>query len=340
MLTYQLQDRIIRMIEEAPPEFPAQVSIELGLGPLSAFGMASEPGRLVVTGHKAEVLWNSNTGRTVALSDPPLQPLDVTLEVPDRRMSLQGNILRYEIKCEDIDQLNGALQAWLYLFPALLNTQFADPPFVTQVTGSIGEAPFRWQHQQGAAHMYSQSAERIEAHVEECFQRMELFTGIQNRRLAAGMHYFHVASRLLVVGESQWDFMAEAVLNMTKSLQIMFGESRDEVREELKMLGYSADDIEGDFIPLMILRSKFDVGHPRLAIFRKDQLQVLYSYLSQSDSRFRELFRRLLGAVQKGEYEISQVRDLRLDTGEQREFDQLIESMRSRLPGSNGSEAA
>lgn len=340
MLTYQLQDRVIRMLNEAPPEFPAQVSIELVLGPLSAFGMASEPGRLVVTGHKAEVFWNSNTGRSYAISDPPLQPLDVTLQAPGQRISIRGNILRYETECEDIEQLNGSLQAWLYLFPALLNTQFADPPYVTQVTGSIGEAPFRWQHREGAAHMFSQSAKSIETHVGECFQRMELFAGISNRRLAAGMHYFHVASRLLIVGESQWDFMAEAVLNMTKSLQIMFGESRDEVREELKALGFSADEVEGDFIPLMVLRSKFDVGHPRLAIFGKDQLQVLYRYLSQSDSRFRELFRRIFDAVESGSYEMSQVEDLRLGAQEQREFDQLIDSMRSRLPGSNGNKAA
>lgn len=340
MLTYQLQDRVIMMTDEPPPEFPTHISIDVVFGPLSAFGMSSEAGRLAVTGHKAQMIWNANTGRSHVLSDPPLELLDVTLQTPAQRMSVNGNILRYETECKDIEQLVGSLQAWLYLFPALLNTQFPDPPYVTQVTGSIGEAPFRWQHREVTAHMYSQSAESIEAHVGESLKRMELFVGVRNRRLVAGMHYFHVASRLLIVGESQWDFMAEAVLNMNKSLQIMFGESRDEVRAELKALGYSEDEVEGDFIPLMVLRNQFDVGHPRLAIFRSDQLQVLYRYLSQSDMRFRELFRRLLEAVESGTYEISQVEDLRLDDEEQREFDRLIEGMRARLPDRNSNGAA
>ena len=340
MLTYQLQDRVIRMIDQAPPEFPSQTSVKLVFGPLSAFGAANEPGRLVIRGHRANVLWDSNTGRTVVQADPPLEPLDVTVETPNQRMTLVGNTLQYEFECHDIDELNGVLQGFLYVFPALLNRSFADPPYVTEITGSIGEAQFRWQHREASAHMAPQTADEIEAHAADCFTKMELFTGIRNRRLAAGLHYFLVASRLLVVGTSQWEFMAEAVLNMTKSLQIMFGETRDEVRAQLATLGYSEDEIEGNFVPIMILRNKFDVGHPRLAIFRQDQLRILYRYLSASDSRFRELFQRLLEAVQNGTYEIGQVGDLRLDAEEQREFDRLIESMRSRLPDRDGNGAA
>ena len=49
-------------------------------------------------------------------------------------------------------------------------------------------------------------------------------------------------------------------------------------------------EINREFIPLMVLRNMMDVSRPRLAIFKENQLQVLYDYLSDRELVFKRLF--------------------------------------------------
>ncbi len=52
-----------------------------------------------------------------------------------------------------------------------------------------------------------------------------------SRRLMGGLHY-----STLTAGFNRFEFAAEALLNLAKSLQSTFGESWDEVRAELEKL--------------------------------------------------------------------------------------------------------
>jgi hypothetical protein len=105
----------------------------------------------------------------------------------------------------------------------------------------------------------------------------------------------------------------------------------ESVRKQLSELGYTTEEIEGDFIPLMVLRNHFDVGHPRIAILKQRQLRILYQYLAESEDRFRELFLRLFKRLTDGTFELHQRDDLRLDSDEQKRLDGLIETMKSRV---------
>ena len=340
MLTYQLQDRVLRIESEGSLEFPNSVIIEMKLGPPQAFGTSDEPSRLAILGSTARMFWNANTGRTQIQSKPPLKPLNVEIRTPEQRLTLSGDLLTYEATCQDLSELHGILQAFLYVFPSLLNVRFADPPYVQYVQGHVGGGRFRWEHREARGQFAPKTQDEIERHVADSFERLDLMAGVTNRRLAAGLHYFHMASRLSVAGISQWEFMAESILNLSKTLEILFGTSRDAVREQLLSLGYSHEEIEGDFIPVMILRNHFDIGHPRLATFKQDQLQILYQYLTQIEDRFRDLFNRLFCRIAEGTYVLNQIGDLRLDFQEQKAFDRLVETMKRRIEPLNGSGAA
>ena len=124
-----------------------------------------------------------------------------------------------------------------------------------------------------------------------------------NNRLMGGLHYFHMACRLLAAGHNRFEFMAEALLNFSKSLQSLFGESRDDIRAELKKLKvFTDDEIEAKFITAMFLRSEFDVAHASLSTLNQDQLKTLHKYTNIVEGAFRKLFEDLLEKVEKGEY--------------------------------------
>lgn len=336
MLTYKLHTRIFRIEDGEQFVFPNKCQLELKLGPGTTFGTEDAPSRTLIRAREATVLINSNTGRWTAQSRPPLERLEVILESPDSRISLDGDKLTYDFHCANIEELEGTINALKWVLPPLLNLDFSDPPIVEHARGRIGQTAFRWEHKpdEWRIHMRTVTAERLEEHVAFAFETLPLFNGTANRRLAAALSYFHVAARLNVCGDSPWEFMAETILSYAKCLDILFVSSentREDLRIGLRELGYKDEEIEGDFVPITILRSWIDVAHPRVAIYKSTDLQVLYRYMVLADGRFRDLLRRVIDKVQDGTFSLPQAEDLSLDSVKQKGMDRLVEKMKSRL---------
>lgn len=330
MLMYQLQDRVLNLDSGTTLTFPNQIKIEVHLGPPEVFGRSNAPSRLLIPGREATVTFHGNTGRVTFCSTPSLEPLNVTIRWPSARMQLTGDVVCYERSCENLENLIDSMHALQYLLPVLLNLEFPEPPFVISVSGRVGENDFRWIHRQVNFPFIPQNAESLEGATLKTVERMMVVQETRYRRLMAALHYLHVASRLLAAGQSQWEFMPECVLNLCKSLEIVFGTSRDNIRGGLAELGYSPDEIEGDFIPIVLLRNHFDVGHPRLAVLRGEQLSVLYNYLANAESKFKRLFIRICDRVIEDSFPVTEPGEMELGTWEQRQFDRLVDSMRAR----------
>lgn len=242
-------------------------------------------------------------------STPPLELLKVTVQWPSAKLELKGDVLHYERRCDNVDDLVGSIQALQYLFPALLNVDFPEPPHIVSISGQVDGVSFRWIHRHVEFPFTPVSTDLLEQCVGSTVARLEIVQETSQRRLMASLHYFHVAARLLPVGASIWEFMPECILNLCKALEVLFGNSRDEIRTHLVQLGYSAEEIEGAFIPLLLLRNHFDVGHPRLAVLNSAQLKVLYSYLANVDTTSKTCFAvSLLGSRRVRTWYVSQAR--------------------------------
>lgn len=303
--------------------------MEAKLGPSEAFGEGNGYSRLVMRARKGHMLLNMNTGRAEYKSEPPMELVEAGIIYDDGSIKQIGVTLAYEFDCKDTDSLIGTLNAFLYIYPALLNVDFADPPVIEQIKVTIKDQIFQWEHAEGKYVLKPVTHEEVEKSVVTAMERMPLFSGYRNRRLAAATHYSYIASRLQVVGHSVWEFMAESILNWYKALVILFAtESRDAIREQLMGLGYEEKEINSEFIPVMILRNFMDVSHPRLAIFKGNQFSILYKYLAGREIAFKELFTKVFQAIEDGQFEIKQSDDLDLDDAEQRSFDEFIESIK------------
>lgn len=332
MLTYLLHERVFKADEEKKLKFPNTLTVTVKLAPASVFGTGNEYSRLVVHQSKANLIWNSNTGRVQCKSDPPLSPLKVVIDGPDTKFSLVGDTLTYTCPCEDNDQLVGCLQGLQYVFPAFLNLKFPDPPVVEHIKCKLGEVNFRWEHSGMIYSFTPQTEDILEKHVAEFINLLPFVSGTKNRRLIASIYYFYTSSRLLVSGHGQWEFMAECILNLCKALEILFGGQMDSIRAGLAKMEYKAEEIEGDFIPLVILRNVLDVAHPRIAIFPQESLSVLYAYLSNTENRFRTLLEKVIKAVGDGNLELEQDESLKLDEDEKNKLEKLITTLRARNP--------
>jgi hypothetical protein len=255
-------------------------------------------------------MFDANTGWHSIESRQPLKPLDVTIEETDgRKVEIRGDMLKVTTRASSLEDLDGLLQSIFLGYPMLLSIEFGDPVVITRVDGKVGETPFRWELTDWRMKFDITTQEQQERRVAASWERFDIISDPTRRRLIAALHYFHVAIRLTRVGISPWEFMSESILNFSKVLEALFpphgnGGSIDAARTGLKLLGYTEEEIERDFIPAIALRNGIDVGHVHLSIFTHTQLRILHDYTENVEHKFRELLRRTLNKVQDGSYTI------------------------------------
>lgn len=78
----------------------------------------------------------------------------------------------------------------------------------------------------------------------------------------------------------------------------------------IRALGYSNDQIEGSFIPVIALRNYIDVGHLFLSILKRKQLNTIYLFTENIEDIFRQLLRKIFNAMNSGTFYIKEYDEL------------------------------
>jgi len=343
MLTYQLQRRVFRIADGAAWEFPNDVEIEFWFEPQEPFGTRHGYSRTVLRGVKATMLYNANNGFCSARSERPLDPVDVCVQYDNATHLIRGNKLYVRGRCETAEELNNVIYSIHGLIPPMLNVFLLDSPFITVVQGKVGETAFRWEFAETRFELETTSNDRQEEVLLKALSLHGSGLGADSHRLRAALGYFYKACRLIAAGNGPWEFMSETILNLTKSLEILFdvpsnetsqgeGGSRDRIRNGLKCVGVEANLIEEIFIPITILRNEFDVGHGRLALNSIDDLQLIYGLLAKAETEFRRLLRQIVTGVSEGLFTL-QPYTLKVEATYSGPMQGVIEALRAKAVG-------
>jgi hypothetical protein len=231
-----------------------------------------------------------------------MDPLNVLISDDGMTVHLDGPSVTVEFECPDRATLLGVLGALRYLLPLLLNLEFADPPVAVMSSGRIGEVEFNWQVEWTAGSFEAVDKQTQEAKVSRAWQRLALVSEGGHVRLRTAAYYFFKACRLEQAGSAASEFLAEILLNLAKTLEALFPVtdqrgSRDTVRDTLRALGYSDEEVESYFLPAMALRDELDVAHISLASFDSQQLGTIFRYAESSQQHFRGLLQRVFDRV-------------------------------------------
>lgn len=309
MLTYQVRQRVFRLEGGTSLPFPSAGHVAFHFSPKQPFGAEAGGGRTAVRSVAASAYFNANSGSHYIESKQPLEPLDVTIQEPERTTRLLGNTLTISQVFETNQQLTQTIDNFYYACPMLLAADFADPPIVERVDGAIGPVKFRWELKYWKAQFEITTQEKQEGAFVKCIERMTALSTPGRRRVLAALHYFHVALRLARRGEAAGEFLAEMILNLSKTLEVLFppggdGRTRDAVRRGLKALDFTDEEIEANYLPCMALRNEIDVGHVDLSIFTVEQLTTIHEYVERSEHAFRQLLQRVLDRLTEGQLDV------------------------------------
>ncbi|OPX38570.1 MAG: hypothetical protein B1H12_02145 [Desulfobacteraceae bacterium 4484_190.2] len=314
MFSYQVRPRVFKRSADGEYQLPADCQIRFHFLPEQPFGVVADGGRTAVRSVAAKARFNAYTGQHEIQSREPLQPLNLILEEPGRVVELLGRTLTVSQRFDSLPDVEETIRSVFFAVPTLLNVTFADPPYVERVDGSIGNDEFRWELRAWHMEFLTTTQELQQQHVAQAWERMSIVAASHRRRLLAALHYFHLACRLAREGYTAGEFVAEVVLNLSKALEVLFpsggdGRTRDAVRTQLRALGFTESEIEGNYLPAIALRNEIDVGHVELGLFRMEQLKMVHAFTERAESAFRIMFQRLIKAIEEDRFDVTAYKD-------------------------------
>jgi hypothetical protein len=306
MLTYQLQRRNFKIGEGQLWTFPNDAEIQFSFEPQEPFGTRHGHSRTALRNVKATALYNANNGFSTVLPETPLDPVHVGVHFDNIKYKLY-----VQCRCETQDELGQIIYQLQGLLPPILNVFLYDAPFITIVSGKVGETAFGWELAEAQFSFQITSNEQQESDLHEALMLYGSKLGPGAYRIHGALGYFYKACRLLAAGNGPWEFMPEVILNLTKTLEILFDtpqdgaaqegkRSRDRIRSGLKGVGVDVQLIEHMFIRIAILRNEFDVGHGRLALHDMGDLQLIYRFVITAEQEFRKLFHQIVAGLGTG----------------------------------------
>jgi hypothetical protein len=266
MFTYLRQPR--RIVASEPfPDFPIQCEIELRLAPPQTFGAGEGPIRAIRLGSDFSLLWDANNDLDLSQPKPGFERMQIESAALDGMFVLSGDRLTYSFLAASAEEMLRVVQFLQFAVPPALGSRLPNPIHLLQIGGKVGSVPFSVQHSRSVTPVVVLTDDGLRGRIEAGIATIAFVATEESGRVLAATRYVHDAARLLATGHSPWEFMAEALLNSAKALEVLFDDSRDEQRQGLRSVGMANTDIEGRYIPVTLLRDMLDVAHPQLSLF-------------------------------------------------------------------------
>jgi hypothetical protein len=85
--------------------------------------------------------------------------------------------------------------------------------------------------------------------------------------------------RLSALEPDRHSLLAEVLLNLTKAVEILLTSDRDRLRETALAWGLSAEQVERQLIPLLLIRNQIDVAHPKMSGLGSEERRILEHFV-------------------------------------------------------------
>jgi hypothetical protein len=303
VFTYLQQPRILHLESGKIPDFPCRARYELTLDPAHVLGQGSGDLPIVILGHDLSAVWNGPTGRAVFTQQPGLAPISISQEMLNGTFVVDGSSVVFEQTCESLSNAAATLDELRLVVPAVFSVFLPRPVTVTFARVVFENGTFRSELRRASYRIEALRDEDYRDRVDYSLSALRAMLEGEHFALIAAAAYMHVAERLSAVGNSSVEFAPEIILNLTKVLEVLFGNTRDQIRVGLTALGYDEVEREGVFIPLVILRNELDVGHAKLSAYSPEVLDKLYGYLKDVPLAMKELIVRATNATIAGKWQ-------------------------------------
>jgi hypothetical protein len=286
--------------------WPAEVIIEAILSPEEVFGPSEQiyPRTVIVPETPIQPFFDVYTGEAGVSSNIFLPALTYDRVLDGKvRVTFNGNVLTARSRIgsiQDLLRLLVFLEHHLSAYLSLFMTVFVR---VDRMAGQVHpNFSFQWIIEKTTIPVRTMSEEERISYAKAAINLCETRAASVERFIIACI-YYQQALRFQSLHESPIPTLnvAERVLNLAKCVETLLGSDREKVRAICRSIGYTENQIESWIIPLLLIRSKFDVAHAVGTRMPSKDIKTVRDYADRSIHNIRNLLIRVAQHLDSGE---------------------------------------
>lgn len=303
--------------------FPCVCLHIIKLAPLDLFGVEGEGNRMVApVGAQGNWIWNANTGE-IKGSEDLISKIKCILSVNGCSVRIHGNVATISILAESLESLRNKVGILSFRIPLFLSLHTGIHVRLIEYSidcmGQIIRCELAGCKIKGKVCDEDTVPSEVASAVSDA---LGLFGN--HSRLLSSLCYYRQALKLDQFPSSE--FKSEALVNFYKSIEILFGNKADGVRDGLKRLDLYSKDVESFVVSLVYVRNSMDVAHSALSLLSNDDDRLIGDYIERVKYHIGVLLKKMISKCKDGKADFSHD-ILNRDRDRERLLDKLRESM-------------
>ncbi len=285
-----------------PADYPHDAILDIRFGPEDAFGVKCEPRIVAARGKSARIKWDANEG-VVRIESELIARLTGTRESEHFKASLNGNSLQLTRRVNSLNEAVNFASSANQCLPAFLSFRFRTYVWIKEFWIQLGDARFRFALADTTINF---PAATTEENVQRVWSRLDDWSKARptHRRLGGALYYYRQALRLSQLQPDQISLVPEVVLNLTKALEIIFGTDRDIARKKARSLGLIDNEIEKVLIPVLLVRSSFDIAHVATGPLSPKERHIIVDFSSRATANVGRILDQVVQAGLAGNFDL------------------------------------
>ena len=307
MSLHLLQHRHLTLEEGEFPSYPADVIIKLALGPEDLFGAeGADPRTTFPIGESISLRFNANIGISKTISDNLIEALDLSLDLGKFHLRVEENCINIRFKASSSKEAMEVLASANHCIPAYLSLNLGAYIWIKSYLVKIGGSEFSYLLKEAHNSFIATNKIQISRKASNAFEDWLEMKGKYDRVLISCLYFRH-AHRLYKTQPNNHTFIAEILLNLTKSLEMIFSDNRDHIRKKAREWGFDDKLVEERIIPLFLIRNEIDVAHVATGFLENDEKNLLLKFMEEALESTAKVLKQLIELIKTDKIELDNV---------------------------------
>jgi len=326
MSVYLLHDRNLRLYKgNEISSYPAKVKIIVKFSPGDAFGVEDNNPRTVFKKDEKHHYAVDERDGTVEITEAMLDPIASTLQIDSYDFILNGNELSIIGQFSSKEDLLRYITSANQFLPALISFRFQNYVWISDFKVVHGEGLYYFFVSRIRPPVTVTTEEIAIGHFNDSINQW-LQTKEGEERIVVALYYYRQALRLSKLEPAPQTMIPETLLNLAKSLEIIFSCNRDRFRKMAKEIGLNDDFVETKLIPVLCLRNDLGIAHVSTAPLQLSDKDLIQQFMVKAFNNVQFTINHVVEKVRSGEFQLGRI-STKLDNAEIK----LIESVKTYL---------
>jgi len=234
--------------------------------------------------------------------------LSAEFDVHDIQCEIEDNTLTVLQEVSTKENLLKILTSLNMILPPIMSYRFQNYVWIKDIRVEINDSVYKFFVSRVRPALCVSSSAKNTEHIISAFKEWRNMPPGAERIIFAQCFFRHA----LLLSKQTYNTEAslgEILLNLTKCIEVFWGDVRNTIRQKLTDIGFPTEFIEQKIIPFFLLRSKLGIAHVSMAPLTREHKDLMHEFIISAFNNVQYLIHTVSEKVYNEEYQLPPISD-------------------------------